>query len=106
MATTQPSARSAPSVFLSNSQDVIALWMAAHLAQTDTADRGPGLCELHYLGTHASGWPVSQIVDYNGSFRDETGQYLYTHPANFDSDAGISSDPATAGTLVTHYLSY
>ena len=106
MTTTQPSARSAPSVFLSNWKDIIGIWMANHLAQTDTTDRGPGLCELHYLGAHASGWPVSQIVDYNGAFRDETGQYQYTQPASFDSEAWISNDPATAGTLVTRYLSY
>ena len=106
MTTTQPSARSAPSVFLSNWKDTIAIWMAAHLAQTDTTNRGPGLCELHFLGAHASGWPVSQIVDYNGSFRDETGPHQYTQPANFDSQAWLSSDAAAAGTLVTRYLSY
>jgi hypothetical protein len=106
MVTTQPSARSAPAVYLSNAKDIVGIWMASHLAQTDTADHGPGLCELHFFGAHATGWPISQIVDYNGTFRDETGGQLYTEAANFDSDAWISNNPASAGTLVTRYLSY
>jgi len=106
MAITQPSARSAPAVYLSNWKDIVGIWKARRLTQTDPTDHGPGLNELHYLGGRRTIKKKNQIIDYNGTFRDESGKHTYTDAGNFDSDAWLSSDPATAGTLVTRYLSY
>ena len=106
MVRTQPSTRSAPAVYLSNWKDIIAIWKARRLAQKDTVDRGPGISELHFLGARASGWPISQIKGYTGAFRDETGNQRYTEIDNFETDAFVSGDTGTAGSLVTRYLSY
>ncbi len=106
MPDTKPSARSSPSLYLSNWRDVVGIWAARRLAQTDTAQRGPGLIELHYLGGRSSTWSVNQIVDYNGVFRDETGGHRYTAVSNFESQAWFETGKDDAGTLYTDYLSY
>src|SRR5579875_3288581 len=48
--TTQPSATSAASLYLSNWQNLMAIWMASKLNQNDTGNYGPRIGELHYSG--------------------------------------------------------
>ncbi len=106
MTTTQPSARSAPSLYLGNWRDIVAIWESRRLTQTDTQPRGPGLAELHYLGGRASTWSVNQIVAHQGIFRDETRGLRYTNADSFASEAWYETAPAQTGSLIANYLSY
>src|SRR6476646_6794142 len=96
---TPSSNTSTPAVYLSNWQDIVAIWQASKLARTDVQLHGPGLRELHFLGGAGTAWAVNQIVDYTGFFRDETAGISYTHAENFDSEAWFESDPALTGVL-------
>lgn len=95
---TNPSSSSAASLYLSNWQDMIALWMDSHLAQADTGTYGPRIGELRYSGQ----WSTNQIVDYTGFFRDETNATKYTNAHSFNSEGWFESD----GTVTTNYLNY
>jgi GH15 family glucan-1,4-alpha-glucosidase len=106
MPDTQPSHTSVTALYLSNWQDIVAIWKARKLTQTDPARRGPCLGELHFLGGPAPSWPVNQLVDYAGFFRDESGGFSYTHIENFDSEAWFENGAADAGTVTTNYLTY
>jgi GH15 family glucan-1,4-alpha-glucosidase len=106
MPTTPASTRSAPALYLSNWQDLVAIWAGRRLAQTDTEARGPGLLELHYLGGRASTWSVNQIVGHSSVFRDETSHVSYTAVDAFASEAWFGSGQDDAGTLTTEYGSY
>ena len=62
---TLPSTTSAASLYLSNWQNIQAIWMAPALNQQQTPTYGPRIAELHYSGN----WSVNQINDYTGFFR-------------------------------------
>jgi len=106
MPTTPPSDLSAPALYLSNWQDLVGIWMARRLTQTDARVRGPSLNELHYLGGPTSSRLRSQIVDFTAFFRDETNGVRYTQAGNFDADAWFESTPGQTGVLVTRYGRY
>ncbi len=93
-------------MYLSNWQDIVGIWKASKLTQTDKQVGGPRLGELHYLGGLAPARSVNQIVDYTGFFRDESGGFKYTHVENFDSEAWFENGSDNAGTLATNYLTY
>jgi GH15 family glucan-1,4-alpha-glucosidase len=99
------STTSTPALYLSNWTDIVAIWEASKLAQTDTSLRGPGIRELHYLGGAVPAWHVNQIVDFTAFFRDETSGAKYTDVA-FDAEAWFESDITNAGTLTTSYITY
>jgi GH15 family glucan-1,4-alpha-glucosidase len=106
MPDTPPSKTSVTALYLSNWQDMVAIWKARKLTQTDPARRGPCLGELHFLGGPAPSWPINQIFDYSGFFRDESANLKYTAIENFDSEAWFESSPTNAGTVTTNYLTY
>ena len=93
-------------MYLSNCQDMIGIWMASKLSQTDPQVRGPRLGELHFLGGRAPMRSVNQIVDYTGFFRDESGGFKYTDVQNFEAEAWFESGADNAGTLTSTYLGY
>ena len=95
---TDPSTTSTASLYVSNWQDELAMWMASKLNQNDTGTFGPRIGELHYSGA----WATNQIVDYSGFFRDESNALKYTQIHNFDSEGWFESD----GTVTTNYLNY
>lgn len=97
-ATTEPSTTSAASLYLSNWQNLQAIWMAPTLNQTQTATYGPRIAELHYAGN----WGVNQIVDYTGFFRDETDNTKYDQPQNFAPSSYLDEN----GTLHSSYGTY
>jgi hypothetical protein len=68
MSPTQPSSTSARALYLSNWQDMMAIWMAGKLSQIDLSNAGPRIGELHYLGGSLARRGVNQIVDYSGFF--------------------------------------
>ena len=63
---TVPSTTPAAILYLSNWQDIQAIWMAPTLNQTQTTQYGPRIAELHYAGN----WAVNQMVDNTGFFID------------------------------------
>jgi GH15 family glucan-1,4-alpha-glucosidase len=95
---TQPTATSAASLYLSNWQDIQAIWMAPTLNQTQTAQYGPRIAELHYSGD----WGVNQIVDYSGFFRDETDGVKYDQVQDFAASAYLDEN----GVLNAQYGDY
>ncbi len=99
-ATTQTisSNTSATSLYLSNWQDLMGIWMASKLAQTDTGPYGPRLGELRYSGD----WTRNQILDYTGFFRDETNNTKYNQAHDFDSEGYYLTD----GRVQNNYLAY
>jgi len=110
MPTTNPTETSTPALYLSNWKDLVGIWMARRLAQTDTRVRGPSLGELHFLGGPMPSWSVNQIVDYTAFFRDETQgasqATKYTQVGNFDAQATFENSPGQAGVVVTRYGQY
>jgi GH15 family glucan-1,4-alpha-glucosidase len=95
---TQPSTTSAASLYLSNWQNVMAIWMASKLNQNDASNFGPRIGELHYSGN----WTTNQIVDYSGFFRDETDSVKYDQIHNFASSGYLDE----AGTMHSNYGQY
>ena len=95
---TQPTTTSVASLYLSNWQNIQAIWMAPTLNQTQTAQYGPRIAELHYSGN----WSVNQIVDYSGFFRDETDGVKYDQGEDFTSSAYLDEN----GVLNGQYLDY
>ncbi len=95
---TQPSTTSAASLYLSNWQNIQAIWMAPTLNQTQTAQYGPRIAELHYSGA----WGTNQIVDYSGFFRDETDSVKYDQGKDFTSSAYLDQN----GVLNAQYGTY
>jgi hypothetical protein len=91
--TTPPSTTSTASLYLSNWQDMQALWMAPKLNQNSTATYGPRIAELHYSGN----WGVNQINDYTGFFRDETDGVKYDQPQNFAPSAYLDENGVLNG---------
>lgn len=86
------------SFYMSNQQDMLAIWRTAKACSVDVATAGPRISELHV----SSNWPVNQIKDYSGYFRDETGGVRYTNGEKFDSEGYFDE----AGILRTSYLKY
>src|SRR5438270_811417 len=103
---TRPSQTSARALYLSNWQDLVGIWMAGKLTQTDPSGAGPRLGELHYLRGSLARRGVNQIVDYTGFFRDESSGTKYTRVESFDSEAWFESGQTNAGTLTSNYLTY
>lgn len=103
---TQPSQTSARALYLSNWQDLVGIWMAGKLTQTDPSGFGPRLGELHYLRGSLARRSVNQIVDYTGFFRDESSGTQYTRVENFASQAWFENDAKNAGTLTANYLTF
>ncbi len=97
-AATSPSTTSAASLYLSNWQNVMAIWMASQLNQNDHGTYGPRIGELHY----SANWSTNQIVDYSGFFRDETDGVKYDQIHNFASSAYLDEQ----GTLHGQYGAY
>lgn len=95
---TLPSTTSAASLYLSNWQNIQAIWMASKLNQDDESDYGPRIGELHYSGN----WGVNQIVDYSGFFRDETDSVKYDQIHNFASTAYLDEDGVLHGAYGTY----
>lgn len=86
------------SFYMSNQKDMLALWRASQLCSVDVAQAGPRLSELHV----SSNWPVNQIKDYSGFFRDESDKATYTDGGKFDSEGYYDE----TGVLCTNYLKY
>ena len=95
---TQSTATSAASLYLSNWQNIQAIWMASKLNQNDTSNYGPRIGELHYSGN----WSTNQIVDYAGFFIDTTDGVKYDQIHNFASTAYIDQN----GVLNAQYGQY
>ena len=72
--------------------------MAPTLNQTQTAQYGPRIAELHYSGA----WGTNQIVDYSGFFRDETDSVKYDQGKDFTSSAYLDQN----GVLNAQYGTY
>jgi GH15 family glucan-1,4-alpha-glucosidase len=95
---TLPSGTSAASLYLSNWQNIQAIWMAPVLNQTQTPQYGPRIAELHYSGN----WGVNQIVDYTGFFRDETDGVKYDQAQDFTTTGYLDQ----SGVLHGDYGNY
>lgn len=95
---TSPSSTSAASLYLSNWQNVMAIWMASKLNQNDSGNYGPRIGEFRY----SNQWPTNQIVDYSGFFRDETGGVKYDQIHNFASTGYLDE----SGVLHSSYGTY
>lgn len=98
-AATQPTTETARSLYLSNWDDTVGLWMASKLSQEDTNTQyGPRLSELRFGSNMAD----NQIVDYSAFFRDETNAVKYNQINNFQADGYLDS----GGVLRTSYETY
>lgn len=86
------------SFYLSNQQDMMAIWKAAKLCSADEAVKSPRIDEVRV----SSDWTVNQIKDYSGFFRDETESIKYTNGESFDSEGYFDE----TGILRTNYLKY
>lgn len=96
---------STPALYLSNWQDLIAIWKASRLTQTDTL-RMPRIGELHDLGGSGEVAGANQIKAYTGFFRDESANKNYTKPGDLDAQAWFESDREQAGTITSRYIGY
>ncbi|MEQ6390595.1 hypothetical protein RZN22_14935 [Bacillaceae bacterium S4-13-58] len=95
---TTPTDQSATSLYMSNWQDSVFLWMASELSQNDDRNFGPRIGEMRIDADYAT----NQIKDYSSFFRDETNNQFYTQPHNFNSEAYFDEK----GILHTKYLDY
>lgn len=86
------------SLYLSNWNNMMAIWKASKLCSVDTATKGPRIDELRYSGN----WSVNQIKDYSGFFRDETSGIKYNDGTKFDSEGYYDEN----GILRSNYLKY
>jgi hypothetical protein len=92
---TQPSHTSPTALYISNWKDLVGIWKGSKLTQLDTNIAGPRLAELHYLRGSLGRRRVNQIVDYTGSFRDESNNTKYTQAERFESEAWFENDRTT-----------
>lgn len=95
---TLPSTTSVASIYLSNWQNIQAIWMAPKLNQQQTATYGPRIAELHYSGN----WSVNQINDYTGFFRDETDHVNYDQAQNFTTTGYLDQNGVLNGSYGTY----
>ncbi|MBO9604500.1 MAG: carbohydrate-binding protein [Paenibacillaceae bacterium] len=93
-----PKHESTRSFYMSNWDDMMAIWKAAKLNDAETAVKGPRIDELHY----ADDWETNQIKDWSGFFRDETASVKYNDGTKFDSEAYFDEE----GVLRADYLKY
>lgn len=100
-----PSMPSTPALYLSNWVDLVAIWRASLLTQTDTAHL-PCITELHYLGGPTTAAAQNQIVDYTGFFRDESAGITYDKAGTLDAQAWFESEPGVAGTVTSKYIGF
>jgi hypothetical protein len=96
--TTLPSTTSAASLYVSNWQNLTAIWNASKLNQDDTGNYGPRIAELR----SSNEWSTNQIVDYTGFFEDATDNVKYDQAHDFASSAYLDE----SGTLNTTYGQY
>lgn len=98
-AVTLPTTETARSLYLSNWDDTVGVWMASKLSQLDTNTQyGPRLAELRF----GPDMTDNQIVDYSGFFRDETNGVGYTQINNFAATGYLDS----GGVLRSSYGEY
>jgi GH15 family glucan-1,4-alpha-glucosidase len=102
---TQPSTLSAPSIYISNWQDLVGVWQARALTASQ-AWQAPGMREVRYLAGENPNPAINQIVDWTGFFRDETNNQRFTDVSNFRTKAYFGSSATDAGILSTEYLAY
>lgn len=95
---TLPSTTSAASLYLSNWENIQAIWMAPQLNQDETAQYGPRIAELHYSGN----WSVNQINDYTGFFIDETDHVKYDQAQDFATTGYLDQDGVLNGNYGTY----
>jgi GH15 family glucan-1,4-alpha-glucosidase len=95
---TLPSTTSAASLYLSNWENIQAIWMAPQLNQDETAEYGPRIAELHYSGD----WSVNQINDYTGFFIDETDDVKYDQAQDFTTTGYLDQDGVLNGNYGTY----
>ncbi len=88
----------APTLFLSNWDDMMLIWMNSTLAPGGTSNYGPRVAELRYDWA----WGSNQLIDQSAFFRDETNSKKYNDAKQFDSNAYIEQD----GRLISQFLSY
>lgn len=86
------------SLYLSNWNDMMAIWKASKIHDAETAVKGPRIDELRFSGD----WETNQIQDWSGFFRDETASVKYTDIKKFDSEAYWNDD----GVLQSNYLQF
>lgn len=96
--TVEPKHESVRSLYLSNWDDMMAIWKAARLHDADTAVDGPRIDELRYDGD----WETNQIKDWSGFYRDETASAKYNDNKKFESEAYYDEN----GLLRTNLLEY
>lgn len=95
---TEPSSTSAASLYLSNWQNMQAIWMAPQLNQEETAQYGPRIAELHY----SPNWSVNQIVDYTGFYIDDTDNVKYDQAQDFTTSGYLDQDGVLNGNYGTY----
>ena len=95
---TTASTTSAASLYMSNWQNVEAIWNASKLNQDDTGDYGPRIAELR----SSNQWSTNQIVDYTGFFDDATDSVKYDQAHDFASTGYLDEN----GVLNTTYGDY
>jgi GH15 family glucan-1,4-alpha-glucosidase len=95
---TLPSTTSAASLYLSNWQNIQAIWMAPALNQEQTPTYGPRIAELHYSGN----WSVNQINDYTGFYIDETDSVKYDQAQDFTTSGYLDQDGVLNGNYGTY----
>jgi GH15 family glucan-1,4-alpha-glucosidase len=95
---TTASTTSAASLYMSNWQNVEAIWNASKLNQNDTGTYGPRIAELRM----SNQWSTNQIVDYSGFFTDATDNVKYDQIHNFASTGYLDEN----GVLNSTYGQY
>lgn len=93
-----PENLTAPTMFMSNWDDMMLIWMNSSQKVGETPTYGPRIAELRYDWS----WDENQLIDQSAFFRDETNSEKYTDAKKFDSDAYLEDD----GRLITRFLDY
>lgn len=90
---------SVPSLYMSNWNNMMAVWKNSKLSPNDTTGtKGPRLDELRFSGN----WDQNQIKDYSSFFRDETNGKKLNDAHQFDSEAYFDE----YGILHNNYTKY
>lgn len=86
------------SLYLSNWNNMMAIWNDTKLCSEDVAEAGPSIRELRF----SSNWNQNQIKDYSGFFYDSGNDKKYTNATDFEGEAYFTED----GILRSNYLKY
>ncbi len=99
---TQATDRSVTSLYMSNWNDTLNIWMNSKISQLDqggfSGGYGPRISEVHFRDDMAT----NQIKEYTGYFRDETNNVKYNNVSTFNADAYFDEN----GILKTQYKKY